>query len=209
MKYDIVATGSKGNAIIIDDILMFDCGVSYKKIKDYDIQGVCLTHIHSDHFKKSTIKAIAKNKPLVQFFVPEYLVNEVLECGLKIEDISIIRCDELYDIGIGEMSTFKLDHDVENVGYKLNIDGNKVFYATDTGYLDENAAAIGYDYYFIEANYTEDEITEKIQSKEEADEFVYEIRVLDTHLSKEQADEFLSKNATDKSEIIYIHQHQD
>ncbi len=33
IRYNIIATGSKGNAVKIDDILI-DCGVSFKKLKD-------------------------------------------------------------------------------------------------------------------------------------------------------------------------------
>ena len=45
IRYSIIATGSKGNAVKIDDILI-DCGVSFKKLKDVykHIRLVLLTH---------------------------------------------------------------------------------------------------------------------------------------------------------------------
>ena len=56
IRYNIIATGSKGNAVKIDDILI-DCGVSFKKLKDVykHIRLVLLTHEHSDLFRPSTI----------------------------------------------------------------------------------------------------------------------------------------------------------
>ena len=43
IRYNIIATGSKGNAVKIDDILI-DCGVSFKKLKDvYNKIGLTYT----------------------------------------------------------------------------------------------------------------------------------------------------------------------
>ena len=57
IRYNIIATGSTGNAVKINDILI-DCGVSFKKLKDVykHIKLVLLTHEHSDHFRPSTIR---------------------------------------------------------------------------------------------------------------------------------------------------------
>ena len=34
MKIDVIRTGSKGNATIIDNKLLIDCGVPFKLLKD-------------------------------------------------------------------------------------------------------------------------------------------------------------------------------
>ena len=49
MKYEILATGSKGNCVIINDEIAIDMGVTYKKISPYlkQLKLVLLTHIHS------------------------------------------------------------------------------------------------------------------------------------------------------------------
>lgn len=49
MKYEILATGSKGNCTIINDEIAIDMGIPYKKIHPYAkrLKLVLLTHIHS------------------------------------------------------------------------------------------------------------------------------------------------------------------
>lgn len=64
MEYNIISTGSKGNAVVINDVILIDCGVSFRALKDVykNIKIVLLTHIHSDHFNRRTIKALANNR---------------------------------------------------------------------------------------------------------------------------------------------------
>lgn len=63
MNYKIIESGSSGNATIVENILV-DCGVSFKKLKDYyqELKLVLLTHIHLDHFNKTTIKKLSQRK---------------------------------------------------------------------------------------------------------------------------------------------------
>ena len=61
----------------------------------------------------------------------------------------------------------------------------------------------------LEANYEENEIQQKIEEKEKAGQFVYEYRVLKTHLSKEECDNFLLENMGEKSVYQYLHCHED
>ena len=42
MVYKIIQTGSKGNALLLGDELLVDCGVSFKKLKDEKIRLVLL-----------------------------------------------------------------------------------------------------------------------------------------------------------------------
>jgi len=47
LKYNIISSSSSGNALILNDCVMIDCGVSYSKIKQYirDIKIILLTHL--------------------------------------------------------------------------------------------------------------------------------------------------------------------
>ena len=49
MTYEIIETGSTGNAVVINENIMIDCGVSWKKIQPYakKLKLVLLTHKHS------------------------------------------------------------------------------------------------------------------------------------------------------------------
>lgn len=49
MNYNIIKTGSKGNATIIDDIILIDCGVNFLELKKYysKLKVVFITHSHS------------------------------------------------------------------------------------------------------------------------------------------------------------------
>lgn len=49
MEYKILASCSSGNAVIIRDIMLIDCGVTFKRLQKYykKLKIVLLTHIHS------------------------------------------------------------------------------------------------------------------------------------------------------------------
>ena len=73
----------------------------------------------------------------------------------------------------------------------------------------QGITAKNYDLYLVEANYSEGEIQERIKAKEASGQFVYEYRVLKTHLSKEECDRWLLENIGENSEYVYIHQHRE
>ena len=52
IDYNIISTGSQGNAVVIEHKILIDCGVSFKALAaEYrTLKLVLLTHIHSDHF---------------------------------------------------------------------------------------------------------------------------------------------------------------
>jgi len=49
MRYNVISSSSKGNAIIVDDILLLDCGLPYSKIKPYlnKIKLIFISHCRS------------------------------------------------------------------------------------------------------------------------------------------------------------------
>ena len=212
MKYNILSTGSKGNCIILNDYLMLDCGLSYKKIQEYldKIKVIFISHRHSDHFNKATIRKIAYEYPSIKFLVGHHLVVELLLCGVKEKNIITLDIEKWYDIGAFKVRLDFLFHDVPNDCIHIQFkDGQKLLYATDTTSMD-NVVANGYDYYFIEANYdTNEELEKKIREAKEKGEFTYLERVKNTHLSQLDAINWYDKNKGENSEIIFIHQHID
>ncbi len=213
MNYNIISTGSKGNAVVINDNVLIDCGVSYNKLKTVvgGLKLVLLTHIHQDHFQRSTIKLLANNRPSLRFVCGSWLVKSLLSAGVKPTNIDILDVGKVYryqiaGVNIG-VSPVKLYHDVPNYGYRVYYGSEKLFYATDTSMLD-GVTAIGYDLYMIEANYEENELRERINAKKENGEYAYECTVPYRHLSKQQADNFLYANMKSNSRYVYLHPHE-
>lgn len=209
MKFEIIATGSSGNAVLIEDSILIDCGVPFKAIKGYSpkLKLVLLTHVHHDHFNKTTIRRLAQDRPTLRFGCGVWLVPDLRECGVNPANIDVMTYDTEYRYSIASVIPVRLFHDVPNCGYKLVFPLGKVFYATDTSDL-YGIEAKDFDLYLIEANYTDQEIAERIAEKDAAGEFAYERRVLDTHLSKEKCDEFLDQNKGENSECVYLHAHK-
>ncbi len=210
IDYQVLSTGSQGNAVLINKAVLIDCGIPYKVIEPYigGIKLVLLTHIHGDHFRASTLKRIAFERPAVRFGACEWLIKPLADAGVPARSIDILKVGYQYDYRICQVIPVPLVHDVPNCGYKVHCPGGKMLYATDTNNL-HGISAKDYDLYMLEANYEDEEIQERIARKEEAGEYAYEKRVLKTHLSKAKCDDFIYSNVGPMSELIYLHGHVD
>lgn len=131
----------------------------------------------------------------------------ILACGVRKTkiDIYIPNTKNCYTDDL-QLIMIPLKHNVSNCGYKLYINGEKIFYATDCNNLD-GIDAPNYDLYMIEANYEDEEIQERIAEKEANGQYVYEYQVLQNHLSKQKADKFIGENAGINSKFVYLHGH--
>lgn len=208
MNYKIISSCSTGNAVILKNIILIDCGVTFKRLEKYykDLKIVLLTHIHSDHFNKTTIRKLAEERPTLRFACCEWLLKDLIECGLNKKNIDVLQIGTKYDYKAFKIVPVKLYHDVPQCGYRVLFDNYKVFYATDTKTLD-GISAKNYDLYLVEGNYDVDEIQERIKQKQKECKFVYEFRAKDNHLSKQQATDFLLNNMGEKSEYVMMHEH--
>jgi len=209
MKYEIVASGSSGNALILNDVVMVDIGVPFKKVAPYlhQLQLVLLTHIHGDHFNKATIKRLAAERPSLRFVCQSHLVAPLVECGVRKWNIDV--CTD--DIGLlyccCSLLCFSLEHDVLNCGYKISFDTETVVYATDTVSLPDLPNC---DYYFVESNYKNlDELAERVRAKTENGEYVYEKRVAENHMSEEYIINWLVRNGKPSSLHVFLHEHRE
>ena len=208
MNYKIISSCSTGNATIIRDIILIDCGVTFKKLEKYykQLKIVLLTHVHQDHFNRSTIKRLAQERPTLRFACCEWLLQPLLECGVERRNIDILQIGTKYNYKLFKIVAIKLYHDVNQCGYRILFDDYKVIYMTDTKTI-EGISAKNYDLYLVEANYKENELEERIKQKQLQGDFTYEWRVKDTHLSEEQCVEFLLNNMGKNSEYVFMHQH--
>ena len=201
--YKILSSGSKGNAIIYFGTILLDCGVPFSLIEPYkkDLQIVLLSHEHGDHLNFATIEKLSYERPGLRFGCGDFLAEKLN--GIK--NIDVYEVGKIYDYGNFKISPVKLYHDCENFGYRIFINGKKVFHATDTFTL-EGIEAKNYDLYSIEANYDEENVWEVIKEKQMKGEYAHQIGAINSHLSIQQAQNFVLKNAGDKYEFITLHQ---
>lgn len=205
MNYKIINSGSDGNCIIINNFISLDCGVSWKKLSPYakKLKLVFISHIHSDHFQKNTIKRLAKERPTLRFAIGDYLVEKLVSCGVKKENIDVIELNKLYDYKLFKISPIKLYHDVPNYGLRIFIDDKKILFATDTKTM-QGIKAENYDLYLIEGNYEDDD-----ELKARSDSNYYYDRVRNSHLSRVEATEWLLENSGENSNYEFIHKHKE
>lgn len=210
MKYKIIATGSQGNAVVINNNILIDCGVSFKALNEYykKLKLVLLTHEHSDHLNLTTIRKLATERPTLRFGCCKWLIKTLVENGVAKTNIDVYEIGRVYDYSGFWISPVKLYHDVANCGYRLFINDERAIYMTDTGTV-KGISAKNYDLYLIEANYITEELEQRIREKQVTGEYIYEKRVRQVHLSKEEADEFLLTNMTNDSVYEYLHGHKD
>ena len=206
IPYSILASGSSGNCIIINDIIALDMGIPFKLLGEYakTIKLAFISHRHSDHFNPATIKKLHTLRPTVRFCVGDFLYQELIDIGINKKNIDVIKHNKVYDYKILKVMPCISIHDVRNYGLHLFIDGEKLLYITDTSKID-HVTAVGYDLYLIEANYDEEKLENNIKSDIEKGIYSYGMRVRDTHLSIQKASEWIMENAGENSKYEFIH----
>ncbi len=151
MRLCSIASGSSGNCIYVGSDhthLLVDTGISKKKIdaglkeleiKGEELDGILITHEHSDHIQglgvfsrkyevpiyatPGTIEGIENYAPLGK--MPEGLLHP-------------IHTDESFMLGDIMIDPFRISHDArEPSGYRMNCGGKAVAVATDLGIYDD------------------------------------------------------------------------
>lgn len=216
MTCDVIATGSKGNAVLLNGKYLFDCGVPFGKLKSAlkDIRVVFLTHRHGDHINKEAIRRIHNHRPSVLFACGRNLLVPL--CGeCKVDPGNVILCEpgKPIDVHWGpesiEFQCFDLIHNVENVGWVVSVQQGELsgtaMYATDTQYIPVDVP--GLDLYMVECNYHVEELEQRRAEKIAAGLFTYEDNVVASHMSADTVKEYLSRNAGPNSQVVFLHQH--
>lgn len=199
----VISSGSDGNAVIYNNAIMVDCGVSLKALSEVkrSLKIVLLTHKHSDHLKIRTLQRLQAERPALRVACGDFLLEE-LPC---IKNIDVLQVGKIYDYGAFKVSPIKLYHDVPNFGWRIFLpNGQKIFHATDTVHL-EGISAKGYDLYAIEHNYCEEYIQEAIEEARANGEYTHAYGSIKTHLSIQQARAFIEANRKESSEVLELH----
>ena len=205
MNYNVIGSGSLGNCIIYKDTIMVDVGLPFNKLEGYlkDIKIILLTHKHVDHFNESTIIKIGREFPNIYMVVPESLYSEFKALNYAGNNI-ILKEGQKFKIGKTLLESFKLFHDVPNVGWKIIKENYKIIHATDTGSIS-HIEAKNYDLYAIEHNYDEEIINNTITQKINDGVFAYEVRSREYHLSFQKANDWINSQRKDTSEVLMLH----
>ena len=203
IQTQVISSGSEGNAVIYNNAIMVDCGVSLKALQEVkrSLKIVLLTHKHSDHLKIRTLQRLQAERPTLRVACGDFLLEE-LPC---IKNIDVLQVGKIYDYGAFKVSPVKLYHDVPNFGWRIFLpNGQKIFHATDTVHL-EGITAKGYDLYAIEHNYCEEYIQEAIEEARANGEYTHAYGNINTHLSIQQARAFIEANRKESSEVLELH----
>lgn len=154
MFFDIINSGSKGNATVVftkEATILIDDGVANYVIEDElvkfnktlkDIDYVLITHNHTDHIKG------------VKTFSPKKIYS--LEGTMPGSLSNIIECNVPFKLGDATVTAFPTSHDATNpCGFMIESEGEKLVYMTDTGvYLSANTPLLkDPDYLIIESNH--------------------------------------------------------
>lgn len=167
MKYCSIASGSSGNCHYIgykDTNILIDAGLSGKRITkgldeiDIDankLNGIFVTHEHSDHIKGIGVLSRKYDLPIFVNYKTWNAIKEKIG-KVKEENIKIFENDKEYAIGDMGIKPFSITHDaVDPVGFKLT-DGKKaISVATDIGHVSDNIKEnlLGSKLIVLESNY--------------------------------------------------------
>jgi Cft2 family RNA processing exonuclease len=199
IDYEIISTGSKGNCVVINDV-MVDCGVPFKKIKDYlyEVNVLLLTHIHSDHIKETTLKNIVTMFPHIDIYGNYEVAQYFSEYPIKVVNAGVPIMAQNRIV----FEAFECLHDVVCYGYVWEDNDDRVIYATDTSDL-RNAPEQTYDYFFIESNHDERKLMQLADSRS----FGYNVIAgAKRHMSTQTAKTFYYMHRKDKdSKFVELH----
>ncbi|SDZ65447.1 Phosphoribosyl 1,2-cyclic phosphodiesterase [Evansella caseinilytica] len=154
LRFSVLASGSTGNAIYVEtkkQRLLVDAGLSGKKIEQCfaqidvspgDLNGILVTHEHSDHIKGVGILAR-------RYSLPIYANAKTWQAMER--ELGEIPVDQRFHLEIGEtkafgdmdVETFGVSHDAaEPMFFTFHHGGRKLAIVTDTGYVSERIKGV-------------------------------------------------------------------
>ena len=160
-------SGSSGNSLFVESEntkILVDAGVSSKKIEEAlanleidptSIDGILITHEHSDHVQGLGTFAKKFNLPV---FVNEKTLDAMPKQKEKISEknIKLFNINEKFEIGDLKVKPFSIPHDAANpCGFNIFKDDKKISIATDIGHMTNGILKNLEDSIFImlESNY--------------------------------------------------------
>ena len=146
-----LASGSSGNSIYIGTEhthILVDAGVSGKRIEQglasinvdpKTLQGILVTHEHSDHICGLGVMARRYRLPLFLTYRTWQVIHQSNKIG-KVDEslLRFIEPDTFFYINDLKINPFRTSHDaVESICYSFENGNKKIGFATDLGRYDE------------------------------------------------------------------------
>lgn len=218
-KVEILGTGSTGNAVLIDDTIMIDCGLGVNKLLPYlqNVRHLFITHRHSDHLNISVLKNIAKkvSKSIIRFglHVNSDCYNMIERKAPEIAEMiesERLTSHSLLDLKIDgveyKIETYPLYHDVENQGFVITKNGKTLIHATDTSTM-KDAPNRQFDVILVEGNYDESKLIEYLKSDDR--EVRYRAARNLRHLSIQAHENFVKSHSHSDTISLMLHESYD
>lgn len=169
MKLCSIASGSSGNCIYVgsqNTNLLVDAGVSAKRIENGlngidiqpdTIQGILITHEHSDHVSGLGILARKYHVPIYATYETACSIARIKSLGDIPEELfRFVKPNESFMINDINIEPFATSHDASNpVCYTMQSEGHKIGIATDLGKYDDYIISMldNSELLFVEANH--------------------------------------------------------
>lgn len=167
LKFCSLYSGSSGNSLLVkteNTNILIDAGVSSKKIETaltnleinpQTIDGILITHEHSDHIQGLGTFSKKYNLPV---YVNQKTLDAMPKQKEKISEnnIHIIKIEEKFEINDLSIKPFSIPHDAANpCGFNIFKDNKKISIATDIGHMTNGIIKNLEDSLFIllESNY--------------------------------------------------------
>ena len=167
LKFCSLYSGSSGNCLFVEtqnSRILIDAGMSCKKIEEaldsleidpYSLNGILVTHEHSDHVKG--ISTISK-----KYDIPVYSTIETFEAmplhteKIQAKNINYIKPAEKFCINDVEILPFSIPHDAANpCGFNISNNNTQISIATDIGHMTNSILKHleGSKFILLESNY--------------------------------------------------------
>jgi len=167
LKICSFSSGSRGNCCLISSDranILIDAGISLSRLKNSlaaldlklsDIDGVVITHEHSDH-----ICGLSMLSRYVKVYAHDKSAKALKERGVEIENLAAVPAFDVgFEIGDIFVVPFRLPHDAAyTLGYSFYHNGKKISVATDMGHVTTGMVnnLLGSNIIMVEANHDVD-----------------------------------------------------
>lgn len=167
MRFSVLASGSTGNAIYVENdehSFLVDAGLSGKKMEQLfakigrdmkNLSGILVTHEHSDHIKGLGVVARKYKVPIFANEKTWTAMNDLI--GKVPEDQRFLfNMETVQSFGSLDIESFAVSHDaVDPMFYIFHENGRKLVIITDTGYVSDRMKGLirGADSFVFESNH--------------------------------------------------------